>query len=158
MSRGESRCASRVGLRAAPRYDDAVEQQGATSTSRWVARFVAVVLVGSLLGVASAWALFVMPLPFDRATWRACEEDPLDPFHRRHRMADRLVAQGTLVGRTRLQVAAMLGEPPPTGYFTDWDLVFLLGRERGPVSIDSEWLVLRFDERSRVAEAALVRD
>lgn len=73
-------------------------------------------------------------------------------------MADRLIARGTLVGRTRAEVVALLGEPPPTGYFAEWDLVYWLGPERGLISIDSEWLVLRLGADGRVVENRLVRD
>lgn len=73
-------------------------------------------------------------------------------------MADRLLSDGVLVGRTRAEVVAMLGEPPPTGYFAEWDLVYWLGPERGYISIDSEWLVARLGSDGRVTEARLVRD
>ena len=52
----------------------------------------------------------------------------------------------------------MLGEPPETEYFRDWDLVYWLGPERGFMSIDSEWLVLRLHENGRAAECRIVRD
>jgi hypothetical protein len=73
-------------------------------------------------------------------------------------MADRLVARGTLIGKSRAMVVELLGEPPPTGYFADWDLVYWLGPERGFISIDSEWLVLRLDADGRVTENRIVRD
>ena len=73
-------------------------------------------------------------------------------------MADRLLADGVLIGRTRAEVVALLGEPPPTGYFAEWDLVYWLGPERGFISIDSEWLVARFGSDGRITEARLVRD
>ena len=34
-------------------------------------------------------------------------------------------------------------EPRSTEYFRDWSLVYNLGRERGFMAIDSEWLVVR---------------
>jgi hypothetical protein len=52
----------------------------------------------------------------------------------------------------------MLGEPPPTSYFRQWDMVYWLGMERGFVSIDSEWLVIRLDQDGRVAESRIVTD
>lgn len=73
-------------------------------------------------------------------------------------MADRLVARGTLVGKSRAEVVELLGEPSPTTYFADWDLVYWLGPERGFISIDSEWLVLRLGEDGRVSYNRIVRD
>jgi hypothetical protein len=73
-------------------------------------------------------------------------------------MADRLVAQGTLLRNTRSEIVALLGEPPPTGYFRNWDLVYWLGPERGFISIDSEWLVFRFTDDGHCCENRIVRD
>jgi hypothetical protein len=72
-------------------------------------------------------------------------------------MADRLVAQGTLLGKTRVEIVELLGEPPPTEYFRNWDLVYWLGPERGFISIDSEWLVFRFTD-DHCCEYRIVRD
>lgn len=73
-------------------------------------------------------------------------------------MADRLIARARLINKTRAEVVEMLGEPPPTSYFADWDLVYWLGPERGYFSIDSEWLVLRLGESGRVVDNRIVRD
>jgi hypothetical protein len=76
----------------------------------------------------------------------------------RLKMADRLLARRTLIGRTRAEVVELLGEPSPTAYFAEWDLVYWLGPERGYFSIDSEWLVVRLGEDGRVADNRIVRD
>jgi hypothetical protein len=73
-------------------------------------------------------------------------------------MADRLVAQDTLWGMTRSDVVKQLGEPSDEGYFRQRDLVYWLGPERGFMSIDSEWLVLRLGRDGRVTEFRIVRD
>ena len=76
----------------------------------------------------------------------------------RQKMADRLIARGTLQGMTRTQVFGLLGEPPPTEYFKNWDLVYWLGPERGFISIDSEWLVVRLAADGRVDDCQILRD
>jgi hypothetical protein len=73
-------------------------------------------------------------------------------------MVDDLRRHHRLRGRTRAEVVALLGEPQPSGYFREFDLVYWLGPERSPLGIDSEWLVIRLDERGRVAEDRLVTD
>ena len=73
-------------------------------------------------------------------------------------MADRLIARRELLGKTRGDVVELLGEPTPTGHFADWDMVYWLGPERGFISIDSEWLVLRLAEDGRVVDNRIVRD
>lgn len=95
-------------------------------------------------------ASFERPLPFDRGVWDAQAESWNDDKHRRHRMADWLVRKGKLSGLTRVEVVALLGEPPATRYFQAYDLVYNLGSERGFVSIDSEWLLLKLDNAGRV--------
>lgn len=52
----------------------------------------------------------------------------------------------------------MLGKPPATDYFSDWDLVYWLGPERGFLSIDSEWLVVKLDQNEVVTDFKIVRD
>jgi hypothetical protein len=73
-------------------------------------------------------------------------------------MADALVASRALIGLKRVEVVAMLGEPPPTEYFRGWHLVYNLGAERGFMAIDSEWLVLRLDQTGVVSEAKIADD
>jgi hypothetical protein len=94
---------------------------------------------------------------FDAAAWRD-EELVRGPRAVRGCMVDALLAEGRLTGRPREAVVALLGEPRPTGYFREYDLVYWLGPERGFMSIDSEWLVMRLDRGGRVREAGLVTD
>ena len=59
---------------------------------------------------------------------------------------------------TREQVTAIVGEPDKTNYFSDWDMVYWLGPERGFMGIDSEWLVFRLDGEEKVLEYQIVED
>ena len=102
-----------------------------------------------------AWRAWFPGQPLDPVAWQADAEARTGV---RLPMADRLLASDALIGKTRPEVVAWLGEPPRTGYFADWDLVYRLGIERGLFPIDSEWLVLRLDARGRVAEARIVTD
>jgi hypothetical protein len=104
------------------------------------------------------WITFPAHAPaqsFDSHTWR--DESKVKPGVRQG-MADQLIADGILLGKTRAEVVELLGEPPPTTYFADWDLVYWLGPERGYISIDSEWLVLRVSAEGRVIDNRIVRD
>ena len=92
---------------------------------------------------------------FDPAAWR--DERQVERGVRLH-MADRIVADKLLSGKTRVEVVEMLGEPPKTGYFRRWDMVYWLGPERGYISIDSEWLVVKLDAQGRVSDYQIVRD
>jgi hypothetical protein len=93
--------------------------------------------------------------PFDPVAWRAGDRQP---EREREEMADDLVASRALLGKTRSEVVRLLGEPPPTEYFRSFDLVYRLGMERGFMSIDSEWLVLKLGPDGRVVECRIVTD
>jgi hypothetical protein len=73
-------------------------------------------------------------------------------------MADDLVGNQKLVGLTRQEVVARLGEPPKTNYFKEFDLVYDLGPERRFMGIDAGWLVLKLRPDGRFDRAAIVRD
>jgi hypothetical protein len=119
---------------------------------RW--GILAVAILAAVLGVAG-WRSWYAGQPFDPAAW----QDPARVEQGvRLGMADRLVVRGTLRGKTRAEVIELLEEPTETGKFSDWDLVYWLGPERGFISIDSEWLVLRFGPEGRVTECRMVRD
>jgi len=111
-----------------------------------------------LIVIAGYWCIVDAPLPFNETWWRQGEKNYGDPFRRRHRIADWLILWGSLKGWSRADVVALLGEPTPTEYFREWNMVYILGRERGFIAIDSEWLVLRLDSRGRVQEAQIVSD
>jgi hypothetical protein len=72
-------------------------------------------------------------------------------------MADSFLAGQRPVGKSRAEIVAMLGEPDDTPYFRRYDMVYYLGPERGPMPIDSEWLVLKLTD-GVVTEARLAKD
>jgi hypothetical protein len=110
---------------------------------------VAITLV-AIIGVCAWWPT---GRAFDRTFWLDQRQESA-----RLAMADRIVARRLLDGKTHAEVLAMLGEPPPTEYFSDWDFVYRLGMERGFMSIDSEWLVVRLDSTGRVSDVRIVTD
>ena len=123
---------------------------------RRVLGLAALVLAVGLSSLAAIHYWKTRPLPFDRAVWNAEAEDVED--FRRHRMADSLVQERRLLGKTRADVISMLGEPTATSHFREYDLVYVLGNERGWMSIDSEWLLLKLDIAGRVSAAEIARD
>ena len=62
------------------------------------------------------------------------------------------------IGLAVLVVVAVLGEPTRTDYFKEFDFVYWLGPERGLISVDSEWLVIKLDPSGRVSQAQVVTD
>lgn len=125
-----------------------------TARIRW--RFaIVVILILVIAGLLFVRAVWYPGRAFDAAKWN---DDTQIERGVRLAMADRLVARRTLIGKIRSEVVSLLGEPPPTGYFASWDMVYHLGPERGFMSVDSEWLVLKMGAEARVIECRIVRD
>jgi hypothetical protein len=91
---------------------------------------------------------------FESDTWKKVRESD-DPA--RIRMVDDLLTTHRLVGMSRPQIDALLGVPDRTSNFRAYNYVYWLGPERGLISIDSEWLGIRF-ENGFAVEAKLLRD
>lgn len=127
----------------------------------WRSR-VGCVAVGAAVVVApiAAYVIWsrVPPLPttgFDASKWKSVQRS--DDYTRQN-MVGSLFWRGVLDGKTQPEVLQLLGPDCECGYFKDWDLVYWLGPERSWMSLDSEWLVIRFDEAGRVSEYTLVTD
>lgn len=112
-------------------------------------------IIGILaLLAAGGWFVLRPGRHFDASLWK----NSATSASVRLRMADDLVNGQKLSGLTHQEVVALLGEPPKTEYFKEYDLVYYLGPERGFMSIDSEWLVLKFGPDGRIKRAAITRD
>ena len=125
------------------------------SRQRWILVAASVTVI---LGCIMLYELKVPGQEFDQNLWEQSAELNRGSRYPRLEMADRLVAEGTLRSKNRDEVVRMLGEPPKTDYFRDWDVVYWLGPERRFMGIDSEWLVIRFDSQGQVAKYEIVRD
>lgn len=114
----------------------------------------------AIIGVLAAmlvWGVVSTLYPgveFDPGVWQADAATGSGP---RLRMADRMIARRALEGLSRTELIAKLG-PPDSHIFPGYDMIYLLGPERGFVSIDSEWLAVQFGADGRVTGARLVRD
>ncbi len=73
-------------------------------------------------------------------------------------MIEHLQWSEKLDGLKKAEVVALLGPETDTNYFSDHDLVYALGPERGWLSLDSEWLVIDFDRDGVVASYQVVTD
>jgi outer membrane protein assembly factor BamE (lipoprotein component of BamABCDE complex) len=74
-------------------------------------------------------------------------------------LVDDMMHEFNLVGKSKTEVINFLGEPTDTEYFkTPDNVVYYLGPERGPFSIDSEWLVIIFDKNNKVTKYKVTTD
>ncbi len=73
-------------------------------------------------------------------------------------IVDDLLANYPLIGMTEQEILDLLGKQSNTSYFkADNRFVYRLGDERGLFSIDSEWLLIDF-ENGYVVDYSLTRD
>src|SRR5699024_512872 len=74
-------------------------------------------------------------------------------------MIDNLLKQYKLKGMKSEVVNNLLGNPTQTEYFKeDNNIVYYLGDERGLIRIDSEWLILFFNDKNEVIKYSLKTD
>jgi hypothetical protein len=96
-------------------------------------------------------------IPFNSVAWqdeKQIESD--DPI--RIRMVDDLIRSRRLGGLKRADVEHILGKPNSTGYFEGHDFAYWLGPSRRMLSIDSEWLLIDFDNNGTVKSYSIRRD
>ncbi len=72
-------------------------------------------------------------------------------------MADGLVGSKKLIGMTRQELQELLGSSPENDRYPG-ALTYWLGPERGFMSIDSEWLVIGFDDSGKASSAEISND
>jgi hypothetical protein len=132
---------------------------------RWLKLTLAALALSTLALVVSAWLWLRSASPMSRCDDRAFTSAKwLDstaafgPKAIRGCLVDDLLRKHPLRGRSRSEVIALLGQPRRTDYFREYDLVYWLGPERSPISIDSEWLVVRFNSTGRVSQYGLITD
>jgi hypothetical protein len=94
---------------------------------------------------------------FDSAIWNDSART-YSPEAVRGCMVKDLLGRNDFRDKPRSRVVALLGEPRPTSYFNEYDLVYWLGPEGGLAGIDSKWLVFKLNASGRVAETRVVTD
>lgn len=91
---------------------------------------------------------------FEVTQWKSHLESQ-DPI--KLRMVDDLLSRYRLIGMNTEEIAELIGVPPKTDYFKDYDYVYWLGPERNAFGIDSEWLGLKF-QNGKVINADILKD
>lgn len=76
----------------------------------------------------------------------------------RAKMVDDMLGKYKLIGQTKEEILELLGNETNRAYFKEGNnFVYYLGDERGLISIDSEWLIITFDNDTAV-EVKIERD
>ncbi|MEM9004028.1 MAG: hypothetical protein AAGE59_10945 [Cyanobacteria bacterium P01_F01_bin.86] len=137
-------------------------------------RWKILIVIAAMAAVSVGWVFAPYAYIFAAITWDAIAESKnetafssevwqddarihAEPFPRIN-MIDHLLQQYEFVGWQESEVLKLLGEPTDTEYFQSYDLVYWLGPERGFISIDSEWLVIKLDDNKIVQEVLVLTD
>lgn len=89
---------------------------------------------------------------FDRDVW-------IEKENKRVYIVDDLLEKHQLVGKSKQEILQLLGKPTETESFMKTNqIVYYLGDERGLIRIDSERLIVNFDEKDRVIEYKIHKD
>ena len=124
---------------------------------RWL--IVVLAVYGVVLAAGAATAALALThsgpfdtsLPFDRAVW----QDRHQKTGVRLRMAERLVWRHELDGKSRAEVASMLGSPNAGYAWPGWDLAYRVAPLG--LGLDEGALVVRFGQDGRTSEARIVQ-
>jgi hypothetical protein len=111
----------------------------------WIAAFISIV---GLLSVVT----FSRNRRFDAAVWRAASV----PKSIRLRMVGDLLESRQLIGMSQLEIDHLLGRPELNRTSSN-EYVYYLGPERSFMSIDDEWLSVKF-ENGRAAAVVVHPD
>lgn len=111
------------------------------------------VLLVSFLIFGPSVKSYIQQTSFDSAKWKASLETG-DTI--KQKMVSNLLSKHELVGMKAEEIDQLLGRPPKTSYFKDYDYVYWLGPEQG-MGVDSEWLGIKFNSGIAV-KADLLRD
>lgn len=117
------------------------------------------ILIISLLLLAVGLIISInhTKIRFDSLKWKQSGQLNQNSYPRLQ-MADALIRDRTLYGKTKTEVIQLLGEPSKDGYFRSHDLVYWLGPSRDWLNVDSEWLLIQLDDSDRVIKCELGRD
>lgn len=122
----------------------------------WLAGFgvLGYILLVSFLLFGPQITSYIDRTSFESTQWKSHLNDQ-DPI--KLRMVDDLLSHHHLIGMTAKEVEELLGVPPKTSYFRDYDYVYWLGLERTAFGIDSEWLGVKFED-GKVTQADILND
>ena len=97
---------------------------------------------------------YVNQITFDSKQWQIhlADRDTI-----KQKMVNDLLSKHQLIGMTQSNIDEILGKPPQIEYFKDYDYVYWLGPESSALSIDSEWLGIKF-EKGIVVRVDILRD
>ena len=112
------------------------------------------ILLVSFLLFAPKLKSYANQTAFESAQWKLhlTDQDLI-----KQKMVGDLLSKHQLIGMTKTNVDELLGVPPQTNYFKDFDYVYWLGPERSAIGVDSEWLGIKFDNGT-VIKTEILRD
>lgn len=87
-------------------------------------------------------------MDFDREKWADEAAAYKEPYPRQQML--KALPRVLKPGMSKDDVIRLLGKETDTDKFTEYDLVYWVGPEKSAISIDSQWLVLDFDDDQKL--------
>ncbi|MGG3528397.1 hypothetical protein COM13_26735 [Bacillus pseudomycoides] len=116
--------------------------------------FKSITIVGAVL-----FSICIVQLGVNKYNSKFQTDRWLKDERKRVYMIDDLLTKHKLVGKPKKEIVQLLGKPTETRRFEEMNqTVYYLGDERGFIPIDSEWLILQFDNDDKVVEHRLYKD
>ena len=126
----------------------------------WPYLFIVLVMLIFVLIMLIMWRKNdgVNRLSFNSTTWKNTPSiHSLDSM--RLRMVEDLLKTHSILGKSKEEMVALIGEPDQTKYFKSSEMVYMLGQETDSYfAIDAQWLVLELNDSERVASYDIVTD
>jgi len=139
-----------------------LEHVYAKAKGKFFLKLIAYLMISIIIGYAFIVALLIFG-PRAKNYFQQTDFDPVvwkqnlgvgKPL--KQKMISDLFKKFRLVGMSRAQMIELLGTPPKTNYFRNYDFVYWLGPENG-MGVDSEWLCIKF-ENDVVVSAVILTD
>ncbi|WP_409304972.1 hypothetical protein [Peribacillus sp. SCS-155] len=105
-----------------------------------------------IVGVIYMLFLAFSPDKFNQDRWLNKPEERVD-------MVDSLLSEERVKGKTKAEIIDLLGKQEEELYFKELhNLVYYLGSESGFMAVESQWLVIWFDEKGQVTDYEIKTD
>lgn len=129
------------------------------NNTRWLYKYLLVVCLIGSAALAVTWYSTGnhTEVVFSSSAWQDTA-DPEVTADTRRAMLPSLLRDYLHEGMSRTAVIDLLGPPPDSVYFKEYDAVYWAGTEPGLFSIDNQWLVLTFDDNEQLTSIEIKTD
>jgi hypothetical protein len=131
-----------------------------TSAKQYFNFTVAIAVIFGLVSAVGLWYFSAKGRPaqrrFDPIVWKSSAASGPSASSNRREMLDDLLTRYDFRGWSKDQVISLLGNPSPiSSGFQQWDLIYIIGLEAGPLALDDEALGFDVDKDGTIIRFGL---